>query len=345
MPDEIRLAIAVEEGIAYLGKNSPAFSKLAEFAAENYTKVGALAASALLLAGCSKQKDKTSASAKPKADSSPAVAPPILSGDDLSSGAKPAPLPTVIEGANGQGSLSVLSRLSDSELPKSLPLQDLPAQTEANRQFVWANVDHMVLENEHDLKSKQDYGWFGNRDLKPVSDVAPNSGSAPGTDYAVALDKTNRPVDVITYYNPGTGNKYLEQYQFKYDQVADGTNRSRVTVMDWKDSTETQDVGPQQIIGNKLNTLEGVSQYYYDNTGKCVEALYYKGSLMNGAKAAWKPTLDMKFNAGQMSISEQNPRSGEMTPFYTPSNDYENALTTRSKVATLKFFDLLGPTQ
>jgi hypothetical protein len=346
MPDEFKIAtVIVEEGTAYAERHpGSAISKMAEFVADNYGKIGAVGVAALALAGCAKKKDH----AHPLADKVAAAQSAnqvVGSGDDLVSGAKPTPVPTLVEGANGKSPISVLANLSENELPKSLPMQDLPAQTEANRQFVWANVDHIILENEAGLTQKQNYGWFGNRDLRPVSDVAPDSGSAPGTDYAVALDKANRPVDVLTYYNPGTGNKYLEQYQFKYGQLADGTNRSMVTVMDWKDSTQTSDAGPRQIIGNKLNTLEGVSQYYYDSTGKCVEALYYQGWAMNGPKANWTPALDMKFGAGQVSISEQNPRSGQMSDFYTPSSPAETALTVRSKAATLKFFDLLGPSQ
>jgi hypothetical protein len=342
MPDEIRIAVAAEEGIAYLESHPGTLSKMAEFVAQNYKQVALLGAAALGLAGCSKGKDKAAPvpHAAAKADT-----PVINSGDDLSSGAGPAPAAKAVARADGQGNLSVLNRLADKELPTSLVMQDLPAASETNRQFVSANVDHLILENNDALSTKQDYGWFGSRDLKPTSDVAPNSGSRAGTDYAVTLDKANRPVDVLAYQNPGTGNKYVEQYQFNYGQLTDGTNRSRVTVYDWKDSTQTNDVGPQQVIGNKLNTLEGVSQYYYDSTGKCVEAVYYNGWALKGPKSDWKPVVDMKFEAGQISISEQNPRSGQMTPFSTPSNSSDAALTVRYKAANLKFFDLLGPTQ
>jgi hypothetical protein len=340
MPDPIRIVVAAEEGVAYLESHPGTVAKMAEFVAEHYKQVAVLGMAALTLAGCSKGKDKA-APAKPKAAT--AEVPPINSGDDLTSGVTPGPAPKLVDKGNGQGSLSVLNRLTDKELPTSLVMQDLPAASEANRKFVSANVDHMILENNDALSTAQNYGWFGNRDLKPTSDVAPNSGSRGGTDYAVTLDKANKPVDVLAYQNPG--NKYVEQYQFNYGQLTDGSNRSRVTVYDWKDSSQTTDVGPQQVIGNKLNTLEGVSQYYYDTTGKCVEAVYYNGWALKGAKSDWKPVVDMKFQNGQISISEQNPRSGEMTPFSTPSNSKEAALTVKYKAANLKFFDLLGPSQ
>jgi hypothetical protein len=191
MPDEVGIAIAAEKGVAYLETHSSTVAGLAEFVAQHYKPVALLSLGtvALALTGCSKEKNK--AAAATRAVHSAEVSPVINSGDDLTSGATPGPAPKVIDKGNGQGSLSVLNRLADKELPTSLVMQDLPAASEANRKFVSANVDHIILENNDALSTPQDYGWFGNRDLKPTSDVAPNSGSRAGTDYAVTLDKAN----------------------------------------------------------------------------------------------------------------------------------------------------------
>jgi hypothetical protein len=233
------------------------------------------------------------------------------------------------------------SRVDESQIPKSLPLFDLPKTSETNRQFVWGNIDHWQLKHDADLYVKSDHGPLGTRDMRPNTDQSPGGGKLPPMFYAVGVDKENKPVDVLEYYNPGTGSKYREQYQFKYEAVADG--RMRVTVFNWMDSSLTRDVGPQEVIGKTLNTLEGVSQYYYDaTTGKCTEASYYKGWMLQKPRDQWLPDVTMKFTDTQVSISDRDGRSGQMKPFYTVA-PADAILTVRAKAGTLNFFNLLGP--
>jgi hypothetical protein len=228
------------------------------------------------------------------------------------------------------------TRVTESTIPKSLPLFDLPTNKEADRKYVWDKLDHWSLKHDVDMYSKKDYGPFTGRDLRPNTDTAPGGGKLPPMFFAVGLDKENKPVDILEYYKSSAGNKYREQYQFNYEKVVDG--RMRVTVYNWMDSTLTRDAGPREVIGNKLNTLEGVSQYYYDpNSGKCTEALYYNGYNMK------KPMVDLKFNNGQVQVSERNANSGEMTPWSTPQQGVDAIRTARNKGAKLNFFNLLGP--
>ena len=339
MPNEIKAAVAIEEGLVFLEKNPGALNKIGEFVAEHYREGGMMGLAALALAGCSKNKNKAADSqTKPSPEASK-----VLHSHDAPGATGPGTPAGAAKGDQNSGVIQVFSNIDDKVFPKNLPLLDIPAQTEKNRQYVWGNVDHLELHTAGELYTASNYGALGKHDLRPASKTAPLNDGSQSNLYAVALDKGGKPVDILQYYDPGTGTKYQEQYQFKYDQLAGGTNTTRVTVMDWKDSKQTTDVGPQQIIGNKLNTLEGVSQYYYDATGKCTEALYYNGWSMNAPRADWKPAVDMKFNGDQLSISERNANSGQMTPFYTPATKYEADLTIQAKAAKLKFFDLLGP--
>jgi hypothetical protein len=230
------------------------------------------------------------------------------------------------------------SRVNESQIPKQLPLVDVPSGSDAGADFVPKNIDHWQLKHDVDLYSKISTGGLAGRDLRPHTDRGPAGGKLPPMFFALGLDAKNRPIDLLEYYNPGTGTRYREQYQFRYENMPDGGKR--VTVYNWMNAAETQDVGPRKVIGGKQNTLEGISQYYFDPTGNCKEALHYDGKMMTPGKPAsdWKPLIDIKYQNGQAYVSNRDGVSGDMTQPQAV-DDY----TLRQKAAYFSMYDLLGP--
>lgn len=228
------------------------------------------------------------------------------------------------------------SRVNESQIPKQLPLVDLPQANDASSQFVTGYLDHWQLKHDVDLYSPISDGPFAGRNMRPATDVAPGGGKRPPMFYALGLDAANRPVDMLEYYNPGTGTKYREQYQFRYENMPDGGKR--VTVYNWMDSTETTDIGIQKVIGNKQNTLEGISQYYFSANGYCSKAVHYDGQMLLQPKDQWQPLVDIKFQNGQAIVSDRDGLSGQMLP-YKAVDDF----TLRQKAQYFSMYNMLGP--
>jgi hypothetical protein len=64
------------------------------------------------------------------------------------------------------------------------------------------------LHYDVDLYARERYGSLGTRDLRPNTDTAPGGGKLPNSFFAVSLDAARRPLDVLKYYDPGTGIRY-----------------------------------------------------------------------------------------------------------------------------------------
>ncbi len=207
------------------------------------------------------------------------------------------------------------SRANENTTPTMLALTDVPKS-------VSDKVTNWQLHYDVDLYQREAHGPLGVRDLRPRTDVAPGGGKLPKDFFAVGFDAEGKPVDVLKYDDPGTGSRYLGQYQISYETLADGTGR-RVTIKNWVDADMNREKlsGPQQVIGNRLNTLAGVTQYYYDNDGKIVDARYYQGSTMLLDRSQWKPADDMRYSDGLAA----------------------GTMEERTRASRMDFFNLFGP--
>jgi hypothetical protein len=227
------------------------------------------------------------------------------------------------QGAFDEFDQNYQTRVAENKLPASLSMTDVS-------DAVNKAATNWQLHYDVDLYLKEQHGPFGVRDLRPNTDVAPGGGKLPRNFFAVGLDSAGRPVDVLNYSDLGSGTRYQSQYQFRYDALSAADNSPiipdggrRVTVQNWVDGETNNDrlSGPKQVIGNRENILAGVTQYYYDASGHCVEALYFRGSEFLKAPGQRRPIEDMKFPQG---LADQS-------------------IEERTRASRIDFFDLLGP--
>ena len=205
------------------------------------------------------------------------------------------------------------SRVGENKTPTLLALTDVTAK-------MAEKVTDWQLHYDVDLYNKEIHGPLGARDLRPNTDKFPGGGKMPKSFFAVGFDAQGKPLDVLKYDDPGTGSRYLGQYRIQYDDLTDGSGMHRVTVKNWVDAdmNKPKITGPQEYIGNRLNTLAGVTQYYYDSAGHCVDAQYYTGATLQLPPNQWVPTDEIKYPNGQAYQStEERQRASRMDFFDT----------------------------